>query len=180
MDYASIKCPVYLIGGWADGYTNPLFRMLNHLQIPNKAMVEHPDSTTARIAASRARISTSFTKCAAGGRTGWAAKTVGSCRSRGIALYIQNGAPPTSYETYTPGRWRFLDSWPPEGVVQRPYYLCEQGSLSQSPEKNAGVDAYRYQATVGAAAGVWCAVAGLDGMTRDQSTDECRSLTFTS
>ncbi len=38
-DWTAIQCAVYAVGGWADGYTNPVFRMLANLQCPKKALV---------------------------------------------------------------------------------------------------------------------------------------------
>ena len=33
-DHAAITCPVYAVGGWSDGYTNAIFRMLEGLSVP--------------------------------------------------------------------------------------------------------------------------------------------------
>ena len=30
-DFAAIECPVYAVGGWADGYTNAVLRLLEGL-----------------------------------------------------------------------------------------------------------------------------------------------------
>ena len=38
-DYSAIECPVFLVGGWADGYSNAIFRMLEHLKVPRKGLV---------------------------------------------------------------------------------------------------------------------------------------------
>jgi len=38
-NYAAIKCPVYAIGGWQDGYTNSVFRMLEHYPGPCKGLI---------------------------------------------------------------------------------------------------------------------------------------------
>jgi uncharacterized protein len=38
-DYAAIRCPVYAIGGWADGYTNAIPRLMTHLSCPKKALI---------------------------------------------------------------------------------------------------------------------------------------------
>ncbi|MEL6236412.1 MAG: CocE/NonD family hydrolase, partial [Pseudomonadota bacterium] len=37
--YGDIEVPVYMVGGWADGYTNAVFRMLDHLPGPKKGLV---------------------------------------------------------------------------------------------------------------------------------------------
>ena len=38
-DYGAIECPVFAVGGWADPYTNPVFRLLANLTVPRKALV---------------------------------------------------------------------------------------------------------------------------------------------
>jgi uncharacterized protein len=38
-DLSQIKCPVYAVGGWADGYSNAIFRLLDGLSVPRKALV---------------------------------------------------------------------------------------------------------------------------------------------
>ncbi|HEV8077951.1 MAG TPA: CocE/NonD family hydrolase, partial [Marinobacter sp.] len=38
-DYTAIQCPVMAAGGWADGYTNSIFRVLEHLQVPRKGLI---------------------------------------------------------------------------------------------------------------------------------------------
>lgn len=47
-DYSQIDIPVFLFGGWADAYTNAVFRMMEHLQVPKRAIIgpwshEFPD-----------------------------------------------------------------------------------------------------------------------------------------
>jgi putative CocE/NonD family hydrolase len=178
-DYASIKCPVYNIGGWADGYTNPVFRMQQHLQVPHKAMVGPwlHNAPSSGIPGPNVDFLREM-------RRWWAqwlrGEETGIMQEPKMAVYIQHGAGPTPYEAYMPGMWRYLDNWPVEGVYEQAFYLSRPGTLTLAAGKEAESDAYRYQATVGAAAGVWCAVSGIDGMTRDQSADEGRSLTYTS
>src|SRR5215218_887292 len=33
-DYEAIQCPVYVVGGWTDGYTNAIPRLLEGLTVP--------------------------------------------------------------------------------------------------------------------------------------------------
>ena len=35
----AIQCPVYLVGGWADGYTNSVLRLMAGLTCPSKALI---------------------------------------------------------------------------------------------------------------------------------------------
>ena len=38
-DFSAIKCPVYAVGGWTDGYTNAIPRLLEHLDVPRKGLI---------------------------------------------------------------------------------------------------------------------------------------------
>ncbi len=38
-DYAAIRCPVYLVGGWVDSYNDAIPRLLQHLTVPTKALI---------------------------------------------------------------------------------------------------------------------------------------------
>ena len=38
-DYASIKCPVFLVGGFCDLYTDAIFRMVEHLKCPVRVLI---------------------------------------------------------------------------------------------------------------------------------------------
>jgi pimeloyl-ACP methyl ester carboxylesterase len=38
-DYGAIACPVYAVGGWTDGYTNAIPRLLEHLTVPRKGLI---------------------------------------------------------------------------------------------------------------------------------------------
>ena len=50
-DYGAIQCPVYLIGGWADGYSNAVPRLMAGLLLPEEGAdrpVGAPVSSTRR------------------------------------------------------------------------------------------------------------------------------------
>jgi uncharacterized protein len=38
-DYGAIQCPVFAVGGWTDGYTNTIPRLLERLQTPSKGLI---------------------------------------------------------------------------------------------------------------------------------------------
>ncbi len=39
LEYDKIQCPVYAIGGWADGYSNAVFRLMENLKVPRKGLI---------------------------------------------------------------------------------------------------------------------------------------------
>ena len=177
-DYSLIKCPVYAVGGWADGYTNPVFRMQENLHVPHKSLVGPWLHGSPNNAMPGPNIDFLNEMCRWWGH--WLrGDDTGIMQEPPVAVYIQEGAAPTLFETCMPGKWRFLDRWPAPGVEEHKFYLGAQGCLNKQSLGDNGADAYRYQATVGINAGVWCAVNGTDSLTRDQGADEGRSLTYT-
>lgn len=178
-NYNLIKCPVFLIGGWADGYTNPFFHMLENLDVPTKAIIGPWMHTSPNNAIPGPGMHILNEMC-----RWWAhwlrAEDTGIMDEPRLAVYIQEGAAPVTYETTMPGKWRFYDDWPVKGVDCHSFYLGDSGELRATSPEQAGSSAYEYKATVGTAAGPWCAVMGIDGITRDQSFDDYRSLIFTS
>jgi len=38
-DYSAMTCPIYMVGGWQDGYTNSVFRMLQNYRGPCKGLI---------------------------------------------------------------------------------------------------------------------------------------------
>jgi putative CocE/NonD family hydrolase len=38
-DYTAIECPVYAVGGWTDGYTDAVLRLLEGLSVPCKGLI---------------------------------------------------------------------------------------------------------------------------------------------
>lgn len=177
-DYASIQCPVLHLGGWADGYTNPVFRMAQHLRAPNRAIVGPWQHSRPLDAYPGPRINHLHEM------TRWWAHWLrgddtGVMREPQLALYVQHGAPPNPFLPHMPGAWRYEPQWPPERQEERPLYLAGHGELRAEPAANSGSDAYAYRATVGTSNGFWFPVGPPFGLPRDQALDDARSQTYT-
>ena len=68
-NYDQIQAAVYAVGGWADGYSNAVFRMLENLKAPAKGLVG-PWAISIPILPSRVRQSGFCRSVCAGGITG--------------------------------------------------------------------------------------------------------------
>jgi predicted acyl esterase len=177
-DYGSIKCPVFHIGGWADGYTNAVFRMVEQLQVPNKALVGPWNHARPHEAQPGPQIDHLYEM------TRWWAhwlrgEETGIMDEPPLALYIQRGAAPRPLLPHMPGRWRFEKKWPPDRLQERTLYLADQGQLLDKPEPKSQADIHHYRATIGTTAGFWCPLRPPYGLAGDQAADEARSLTYT-
>ncbi|MGH2521722.1 MAG: CocE/NonD family hydrolase [Anaerolineales bacterium] len=176
-DYASIRCPILHLGGWQDGYTNPVFRMLEHLKAPNRAIVGPWQHSRPNDAYPEPRINHLHEMA-----RWWAHwlrdEDTGVMREPQLAVYVQHGARPHPFLPHMPGEWRYEEKWPPDRLEEQSLYLAGHGELRAEPEANNEADDYTYHATVGVTAGFWCPLPPPWGLARDQATDEARSLNY--
>ena len=70
--FADIEAAVYAVGGWADGYTNSVFRLMNGLSAPRRAPWGPGDISTPTKVSPVPRSASFRTRCA-GGNAGWRA-----------------------------------------------------------------------------------------------------------
>jgi hypothetical protein len=77
------------------------------------------------------------------------------------------------------GGWRAARQWPPEGVSGSQLFLTGH-RLAGSPPATAGRRDYRADPLVGLTAGIWDPFGTGHGWPEEQSSDDARSLTFTS
>lgn len=179
VDYGSIKCPVYQIGSWADGYTNATARIMQNLKVPNKTLIgpwshSRPDAGYPGPSVGYLYEMTRW----------WAhwlrGEDTGIMQEPRIALYIQEGAAPHPFLRHMPRHWRFMDTWPPDGVSEKIFYLGHQNRLHTTTETGSEADSHPYIATVGLAGGFWCPGARPHGLSWDQGIDGSHSCVYTS
>lgn len=176
-DYAAIDIPVYAVGGWADGYSNAVPRLMEHLSCPKKGLIgpwAHNFPHDALPGPSIGFLQEAL--------RWWDAHLKG--RDTGIMdepplrVWMQESlAPQPQYES-RPGRWVAEEQWPSPRLAERRLAL-QPGHLATKP--GAPVDlAFASPQTCGLRSGEWCAF-GADGeMPRDQRPDDGFSLVFES
>lgn len=176
-DYDAITCPVYAVGGWADGYSNAVPRLLEGLSGPRKGLVG-PWSHAFPFD-SRPGPSIGFLQEALRWWDHWLkGRDTGIMDEPMYRVWMQDAVRPRpQYET-RPGRWGAEPAWPSPNVRSRRLYLNATGL---GPEAGAERP-FRHRAplTTGGKSGVWCAF-GADGeLPGDQRPDDGQSLTVDS
>lgn len=178
-DYSAIECPVYLVGGWVDGYTNPIFRMLEHLQCPRKGLVGPWAHKYPHFAQPGPQIG--FLQEALRWWDKWLKGVeTGVMDEPMLRAWIQEPARPKPYNVEKPGRWVAEESWPSLRIHAELRPLTP-GRLEQAGAKTAETAlVISSPQTVGLAAGKWCAY-GLDAdQPGDQREEAGGSLVFDS
>ncbi|RKK15929.1 hypothetical protein BFJ66_g4584 [Fusarium oxysporum f. sp. cepae] len=177
-NYSSIQCPVYLVGGWMDPYTNTIFRMLENLKVPRKGLVgpwghKYPNFgyPGPQIGFLQESIRW-WDKWLKGSETGIMHEPMLRC-------YLQDPTPPAPYMEDRPGHWVAEDSWSDSKPSFLSFGLSSGQLTTGSSNSDEKLEICSPQ-TVGFAGGRWL-IFGVEGEgPGDQRLEAGGSLLFDS
>ena len=173
-NYGDVVCPVYAVGGWADGYTNPVFRLLAGLKGPRKGLVGPWGHKFPHFARPGPRIGF-LQECLRWWDQWLKDMDTGIMREPMLRAWIEDPVPPRPYYDRMPGRWVAEPAWPAPGIETRELALGDDGLLGGA---GSGARTICSPQTTGLAAGAWCGY-GLDpDLSLDQRIDAGGSLVF--
>ncbi len=176
-NYADIDCPVYLVGGWADGYTNAIPRLLAGLSCPRKGLIG-PWSHNYPEWGSPGPAIGFLQECLRWWDYWLKGIDTGIMAEPMLRAWLQESVPPAAHYPSRPGRWVAEPTWPAPNLRPQIYYLNEQ-SLDASPDGQKALQ-LRGSELCGQQAGVWCPYGRPGDMAGDQRPDDGLSLCFTS
>lgn len=153
-NYADIAIPVYAVGGYADGYTNPIFRMMEGLSCPRKALIGPWGHKYPHFATPAPRIG--FLQEA----LRWWDQHLkgidtGIMDEPMIRAWMQEAAPPGPASTEQPGRWIGVSAWPVPGTECRSFHVAPN-CLARKAQPDADPIILSSPETAGSAAPNWC------------------------
>ncbi|KAK8212775.1 hypothetical protein M8818_002940 [Zalaria obscura] len=122
-DYSSIQCPVYVVGGWMDPYTNTVFRMMDHLKCPKKGLVGPWAHKYPNFAKPGPAIG--FLQETIRWWDKWLkGKETGIMDEPPLRCYLQDPAPPQTHYEFRPGHWVAESSWPGKDIKPQRMHLA--------------------------------------------------------
>jgi putative CocE/NonD family hydrolase len=175
-DYAAIDVPVWMVGGWADGYTNAIGRTVSRLANGGKALIGPWPHSFPQNAAQGPRIG--FLHEAARWWDRWLrGDRNGIDEEPPVQVWMQEPARAEALASDRPGRWITEPAWPPPSVRPARLFLHDDGDLS--PE--VGGDGSRGHAGLqrhGMLAATWCPYGPAADLPPDQREDDALALAF--
>ena len=164
--YERMGCPTMLIAGWADGYRNNTFRVVEQYGrngLPWRLIAGpwvHRSPERARpgpnIDVDR-EIIDFFDHHLRSGRRTWTASG---------QVYVRSAVAPEPDLDFHPGRWADLDAWPPPGLTVQRWTSAATGVAATAVRGDVGVAAWNS-----------CGGALPWGQPQDQRADDARSIT---
>jgi putative CocE/NonD family hydrolase len=172
-DYARIQVPVHAVGGWTDGYSNAVPRLVAGLPGPRKGLVgpwphvyPHEGAAPMPIGFLQEALRW-WEQCLHG-------KSTGVLEGPAYRVWMAEQAPMRGRAgAGLPGRWVAEDTWPSPRIEPRRLVLGA-GGLGDTASAAKPLRVCSPQDT-GVAAGAWCAF-GPGGYPGEQGPDDARSL----
>jgi uncharacterized protein len=169
--YERIACPTMLVAGWADGYRNATFRMLERLRTPARLLFGPWSHMDPDISLPGPRIDLVpemvrwWDRWLRGRRNG-------VDEAPPVTVFVRHATRPAPDLDELAGSWRDEPVWPPERA--RSLTL----PLSGAAPASEGVDRLAVRADVGSTAWISCAGHLPFGQPDDQRSDDAWSLVY--
>ena len=174
-DYRAIGCPVYAVGGWTDGYTNAIPRLLSHLIVPCKGLIGPWAHGYPHLARPGPPIG--FLQAALRWWDHWL-KVIdtGLMNEPMLLAWMTDSVRPAPFHETLPGRWIGAPSWPPPNVAVNRLYLTDHGLRPTGAPLT--VRRVHSPLTLGKSGGAWCPFGRAADQAGDQQEDDALSLVF--
>lgn len=179
-NYSAIKCPVMAVGGWADGFTNTVFKLLDKLDVPRQGLIgpwghKYPHHGIPGPAIG-------FLQEALRWWDYWL-KGVdsGIMDEPMLRAWVQDSVPPQVAYSSRPGRWVAEVEWPSTNIKQTVYPLYPGwiGRAGAAFSEETWLDV-QSPLSLGMSAGKWCSYAATPDLPGDQREEDGGALIFDS
>lgn len=178
-NYDDIEAATYLVGGWADGYSNPIFRMLQNLSCPKKALVGPWAHQYPNLAYPGPKIGF-LTECLRWWDQWLKGAETGIMDEPELRAWINHSETPETQYGDREGHWVAEPSWPAPGVSGIDMKLAPNGLVPFDTEAGSDALSINSPQTIGAQSGKWCAYGASNDMPGDQRPEAGGSLVFDS
>ncbi|GJL61037.1 MAG: peptidase S15 [Nitrospirales bacterium] len=178
-DFSAITCPVMAVSGWADGYSNAVFRLLAGLKVPRRGLIGPWSHKYPHLGIPGPAIG--FLQESLRWWDQWLKEIeTGMMEEPMLRVWMQESVPPTTYYDERPGRWIGEPTWPSPSILPRKYPLAV-GRIGE-PDEPVPENPLRIQSplSVGLFAGKWCSYAAGPDLAHDQREEDGGALVFDS
>ncbi len=176
-DFSKIQCPVMAVSGWADGYTNAVFRLLSGLNVPRIGLIGPWSHKYPHFGVPGPAIG--FLQESLRWWDKWLKnKDTGIMDEPMLRVWMQNSLPPNTIYKKRPGRWVAEREWPSANINTLKYHLHPGHKLLTNPPGHHETLTIQSPLSVGLFAGKWCSYAAPPDLPGDQREEDGGALIF--
>jgi uncharacterized protein len=177
--YAAVRCPVFVVSGWADGYSNTVLRLLSNLRVPRKGLIG-PWSHLYPHEGEPGPAIGFLQECLRWWDRWLRDEPNGIEGEPMLRVWMLDSVPPRAQYDRRPGRWVAEPTWPSPHIEPVRYVLGPNGLVPPrqgAPERELSIQS---PLTVGLFAGKWCSYAATPDLPADQRQEDGGALVFDS
>ena len=177
-DYGAIQCPVFAVSGWADGYCNAVFRLLEGLRVPRQGLVGPWAHTYPHLGVPGPAIGF-LQECRRWFDHWLKGVDTGLMDEPMLRVWMQDSVPPSTYYAHRPGRWVAEPTWPSDAI--RPTSLkLTSGHWLVAADVEVAENGLSIQSPlfVGLYGGKWCSYNAPPDLPHDQRDEDGGAVIF--
>jgi hypothetical protein len=178
-DFSAVQCPVFAISGWADGYSNAVFRLLANLDVPRKGLIGPWGHKYPHLGVPGPAIG--FLQEALRWWDTWLkGEDSGMMDEPMLRVWMQDSVSPTTNEQTRPGRWVSEPCWPSPRIQQHTLVFTPGWMVPPEEAPPELALTVRSPLSVGLFAGRWCSFTATPDLPHDQREEDGGALVFES
>ncbi len=179
-DYAAIRCPVFAVGGWSDGYRDMVLRVVEHVTGPARGLIGPWGHTAPERGAPGPAIGF-LQECVRFFAAALDDADNGFFDEPRLISYVQEPVTPAGGYAVRPGRWVADPAWPSPAIDPWRLGLAAGGRLAADGVAPAGPSrSLCGRQSTGGDGGVWCGDGSPADFPLDQRADDGASLCWDS
>jgi putative CocE/NonD family hydrolase len=176
-DYAAIEAAVYAIGGWTDGYTNAVLRLMAGLPGPRKGLIGPWSHAWPNDSIPGPSIG--FLQDTLRWWDHWLKGIdTGIMDDPMLRVWMEDFVAPAPQINEHPGQWVAEETWPSPRITPATWRL-NAGTIDAVPAAETQID-HRSLLTTGVDAGAWCMEGAPGDWPLDQRAEDGRSVVWNS
>ncbi|RNL82476.1 CocE/NonD family hydrolase [Halostreptopolyspora alba] len=178
-DYSDIECAVLAVSGWADGYSNAVFRMLANLDVPRQGLIGPWSHKYPHLGKPGPAIG--FLQELVRWWDRWLKddKDNGIMDEPMLRIFMQDSVPPSTFYTRRPGRWVGERTWPTDRFSSRSFPLARNHIRWNGDEEcDETEETIESPLSLGQFAGKWCSYNAPPDLPYDQRQEDGGALVY--
>ncbi|MCK0469883.1 CocE/NonD family hydrolase [Halalkalibacter sp. APA_J-10(15)] len=178
-DFSKINIPVFAVSGWQDGYTDSVFRLLEHLPKESKGLIgpwahEYPEVATPEPAIGFLQ------ECLRWWDQWLKDEDTGIMEEPKLMTWIQNSERPAVTYEERPGKWVGDPSWPSPNVNGQSWWISSGRLLNNKRDVRQSEEVVPSVQEHGFYSGVFCPFGQPGDLPADQRNENGKAVVFTS
>ena len=178
-DFSKVQIPVMAVSGWADGYSNAVFRLLSNLTGPRQGLIGPWSHKYPHIGVPGPAIGF-LQECLRWWDKWLKGIETGIMEEPMLRAWMLDSMPPSTFYHQRYGHWVSEPSWPSSNIGTLAFKLDKYRLVDEFAEVDEQELCLQSPLSNGLFAGKWCSYSTAPDLPHDQREEEGGALVFTS